>query len=229
MPRKTGLSAAKLYELLPGAPNELWQMDVTYIHIPGHGWWYAVTVIDYYSRYLLGPRLTWSYSASEVTAAPQDARAEAERIHGPLNKQPFLVTDTGTSFGTRSQLADALRESEDSETLNTSFVERLNLTLRQSLAYLQRRSPAHARCDRRLEEDLALVQCHYNFVRPHLALKFGTRCKTPAMQAGLADRRLSFRDIFASPCLSRPVAAVLTFPTRAAVPASARSTALLAA
>ncbi len=40
---------ARLFELLPSAPNELWQSDVTYLHIPGHGWWYAVTVIDYYS------------------------------------------------------------------------------------------------------------------------------------------------------------------------------------
>ena len=31
--------AAKLFELLPQGPNDLWQMDVTYIHIPGHGWW----------------------------------------------------------------------------------------------------------------------------------------------------------------------------------------------
>ena len=43
--------ASKLYELLPKGPNELWQMDVTYIHIPGFGWQYAVTVIDNYSRY----------------------------------------------------------------------------------------------------------------------------------------------------------------------------------
>ena len=34
---------AKLYELLPTGPNDLWQMDVTYIHVPGFGWWYAVT------------------------------------------------------------------------------------------------------------------------------------------------------------------------------------------
>jgi putative transposase len=38
--------ATKLYELLPSAPNQLWQADVTYIEIPGHGWWYAVTVIE---------------------------------------------------------------------------------------------------------------------------------------------------------------------------------------
>jgi len=34
------------------------------------------------------------------------------------------------------RLKEALRDSEDSETLNTSFVERLNLTLRQGSAYL---------------------------------------------------------------------------------------------
>lgn len=132
-------------------------------------------------------------------------------------------------IGTKSLLAEALLESEDSESLNTSFVERMNLTLRQSLAYLQRRSPAHARCDRRLDEDLDLVQCHYNFVRPHLALKFGNVCKTPAMQAGLTKRPLSFRDIFGRSASSRPLAAVVLFPVRRVVAGSAAAEAALAA
>ena len=62
-------------------------MDVTYIHIPGYGWWYAVTVIDYYSRYLLACHLTSSYSAAEAIEALKLARQEAERIHGPLEKR----------------------------------------------------------------------------------------------------------------------------------------------
>ncbi|MBI1325819.1 hypothetical protein GC170_21870 [bacterium] len=37
------------------------------MYIPGHGWWYAVTVIDYFSRYLLACHLTHSYSAAEVS------------------------------------------------------------------------------------------------------------------------------------------------------------------
>ncbi len=90
--------AAKLFELLPQGPNDLWQMDVTYIHIPGYGWWYAVTVIDYYSRYLLACHLTPSYSAAETAYALKMAREEAERIGGPLVKRPFLVTDNGPSF-----------------------------------------------------------------------------------------------------------------------------------
>ena len=90
--------AAKLFELLPQAPNDLWQMDVTYIHIPGSGWWYAVTVIDYYSRYLLACHLTPSYSAHDVIHGLKLAREEAERIHGPLDKNPHLVTDNGSSF-----------------------------------------------------------------------------------------------------------------------------------
>lgn len=89
-PRRAELhQAAKLFELLPQGPNDLWQMDVTYIHIPGHGWWYAVTVIDYYSRYLLACHLTSSYSAAETAFALKLAREEAERIHGPLVKRPF--------------------------------------------------------------------------------------------------------------------------------------------
>ena len=43
------------------------------------------------------------------------------------------------------QLRQALLDSEDSETLNTSFVERLNLTLRQGSAYLGRRTLGQAR------------------------------------------------------------------------------------
>jgi IS1 family transposase len=99
-------------------------------------------------------------------------------------------------IGTESQLMEALLESEDSATLNTAFVERLNLTARQGSAYLHRRSPSHARRDELLVEHIELLKSHYNFIRPHLGLKFGPVCRTPAMQARLVTKALSFRDIF---------------------------------
>jgi IS1 family transposase len=96
------------------------------------------------------------------------------------------------------RLKQALQDSEDSVNLNTSFIERLNLTIRQGSAYLFRRTTCHARWKECLEEHLELLRCHYNFVRPHWALKFGREVRTPAMQAGLAKRRLTFRDIFSA-------------------------------
>ncbi len=99
-------------------------------------------------------------------------------------------------IGTARRLKDALLESEDSETLNTSFVERLNLTIRQGSAYLHRRSPCHARCEDQLRGHVELLRCHYNFVRPHGALKFGRETRTPAMQAGLVTKPLTLSDIF---------------------------------
>ena len=99
-------------------------------------------------------------------------------------------------MGTGSQLREALLNSEDSDTLNTSFTEWLNLTIRRGSSYLNRRTNGFARYNKPLENQLSLLQCYYNFIRPHGALKFGHEFRTPAMQAGLSSRRLSFRDIF---------------------------------
>ena len=90
----------------------------------------------------------------------------------------------------------ALRDSEDSETLNTSFVERLNLTLRQGAAYLGRRTLCQARWKQCIADHLELLRCHYNFVRPHRALRFGRDVRTPAVQAGLTKRPLTWRELF---------------------------------
>jgi IS1 family transposase len=100
--------------------------------------------------------------------------------------------------GTAIDLEEVLFNSEDSSTLNTSFIERHNLSIRQGSAYLSRRSPCHARCTKNLDGHLELLRCYYNFVRPHMALKFGKAIKTPAMQAGLVKKKLSFRDVFTS-------------------------------
>ncbi len=161
---------AKLYELLPSGPNELWQMDVTYVHIPGFGWWYAVTVIDYYSRYLLAARLTWSYCASEVIAGLKEARAEAERLHGPLTKPPFLVTDNGSSFLAKRfqtyvrNLYAHVRIRYRTPT-QLGLLERFHRTFKEEEVYWHLYdSPAHAR------DCIAVFRTRYNEYRPHWAL-----------------------------------------------------------
>ena len=62
-------------------------------------------------------------------------------------------------IGTAGRLQAALWESEDSETLNTSFVERLTLTIRQGSAYVRRRSPGHARGADQLRGHVDLLRC----------------------------------------------------------------------
>jgi len=162
--------ASKLYELLPSGPNELWQMDVTYVHIPGYGWWYAVTVIDYYSRYLLACRLTFSYCASEVIAALKEAKAEAERLHGPMAKVPFLVTDNGSSFIARrfgeyvEGLFAHVRIQYRTPT-QLGLLERFHQTLKNEEVYWRLYDdPRDAR------RCLAEFRQRYNERRPHWAL-----------------------------------------------------------
>ncbi len=102
-------------------------------------------------------------------------------------------------IGSAGRLNDALLASEDSATLNTSFVERLNLTIRQGSAYLRRRSPCHARGADQLRGNVELLRCYYNFIRPHRALKFGRETRTPAVQAGLVSAPMNWSDIFTAP------------------------------
>jgi IS1 family transposase len=118
-------------------------------------------------------------------------------VHAQVIKKNRVVkVGTKLVIGSEWRLEDALEESEDSTKLNTAFIERLNLTIRQGSAYLNRRSPCHARKQRTLEDHLELLRRHHNFCRPHSSLRFGVVTRTPAMQAGLTTRKLTFRNIF---------------------------------
>ena len=118
-------------------------------------------------------------------------------VHGQVLKtrrnDRVVRVERRRRIGTAGRLKAALWESEDSETLNTSFVERLNLTIRQGSAYLRRRSPCH----------VDLLRCYDNFIRPHRALKFGRETRTPAMQAGLVNAPMNWSDIFTAPASLR--------------------------
>ena len=86
--------------------------------------------------------------------------------------------------------------------INTAFVERLNLSLRQRVAAMRRRSATSCKGEAGLGQQLVLFQVYHNFVLPHASLRQalaepiatnGTgsakvwRPYTPAMAAGLTD------------------------------------------
>lgn len=161
----------RLYELLPQKANQLWQTDVTYVHVPGHGWWYAVTVIDYFSRYLLACHFTPSYRAIDCCEALRAAKMEAESLHGKLTTPVFLVTDNGSSFLAR-RFAEYLKDDDFTHVRiqyrtpqQLGLLERFHQTLKKEEVYWNiYESPAQAR------ESLAAFRERYNTYRPHWAL-----------------------------------------------------------
>ena len=122
--------------------------------------------------------------------APRWVYAQIEKYRTAAGR---LRTKERLVLGNQWRLEAAQARSEDSRKLNTSYVERLNLTLRQSIAALHRRTTAWVRTEERLAELVDVLQCYYNFVRRHSSLPGK---KTPAMQAGLTNRPLKLRDIF---------------------------------
>ena len=77
--------------------------------------------------------------------------------------------------------------------INTSYVERHNLTMRMSMRRFTRLTNAFSK---KLENHAAMVALYmyaYNFIKPHRSLKNAT----PAMAAGLAEWRKKVEDIVA--------------------------------
>jgi IS1 family transposase len=94
--------------------------------------------------------------------------------------------------------------------INTAFVERLNLSLRQRVAAIGRRSATPCKRQEGLGQQLALCQVYHNFVLPHASLRQASteplptngtgsakvwRPCTPGMAAGLTDRVWTLREV----------------------------------
>jgi transposase InsO family protein len=124
--------------------------------------------------------------------------------------------------GTRAALKSALQTLGLSGLLNTAFVERVNLTLRQSVAALLRRTWSTMQQAPHLLIHLEWWRGYYHFVRPHAALRMALaqpldrggkripqryRQRTPAMAAGLTGRRWTVRDLLTVPLPPEPVGA----------------------
>jgi len=94
--------------------------------------------------------------------------------------------------------------------INTAFIERVNLTIRQHVAAVGRRVTTLCKGEDGLRQQLALYQGYYNFCLPHASLRVplpqplpthGTgsakrwRPRTPAMAAGLTDHVWTLREV----------------------------------
>ena len=94
--------------------------------------------------------------------------------------------------------------------INTAFIERVNLSIRQHVAAVGRRVMALCKGEDGLRQQLALYHTYYNFCLPHASLRqplsqpeltngmgSGKRwqSRTPAMAAGLTDHVWTLREV----------------------------------
>jgi hypothetical protein len=94
--------------------------------------------------------------------------------------------------------------------INTAFVERLNLSLRQRVAAMGRRSATLCKSEDGLGQQLVLCQVYHSFVLPHASLRQALaqpmptngsgsakrwRPYPPAMAAGLTDHIWGLREV----------------------------------
>jgi hypothetical protein len=118
------------------------------------------------------------------------------QIDNDYARDRIMRTESRLVMGSLDLLERARARSEDSRKPNTSYAERLNLFMRRACCYLHRCTTSTVRSTKKLEAMLWILHGYYNFIRPHSSLKFGKVCRTPAMQAGIFDRHLTFREIF---------------------------------
>ena len=106
--------------------------------------------------------------------------------------------------GSRDAYRAALQALGFSGLVETAFVERLNLTLRELVAPLSRRTWSIADSPLTLTRHLQLGRVYYHFCRTHqslsIPLKHGRyRKRTPAMAAGVLHRPLRARELLLTP------------------------------
>ncbi len=107
--------------------------------------------------------------------------------------------------GTRAQLRAALGALRFTGRIMTAYVERVNLTLREHIPPLSRRTWSLARDEHTLILFLEWGRAYYHFCRYHESLRLPGRRpnryrpRTPAMAIGLARRRWRVRDVLLMP------------------------------
>lgn len=128
---------------------------------------------------------------------------------------------TQVVYGQRKAILARLKASMPGTRINTSFVERMNLTLRHLVSRLRRRGLTFSKKRAYLEWHLHLAVAYYHFVRPHGSLRrrlpqpIPTRGngspkkweqRTPAMAGGLTDHVWTMEELlmFRVPSVATP-------------------------
>ena len=118
-------------------------------------------------------------------AALDAAARTAVRASGESYRRRRLVGVTHrVVFGTRSAIEQVLAKC--GWAINTAFVERLNLDIRQRVAAVGRRVNTLCQGEDGLLDQLVLFQTYHNFVLPHASLRQALPMPEPTPNTGAA-------------------------------------------
>ena len=117
-------------------------------------------------------------------------------------KGRVVSIETAIIFGDPEKVKKLLAASPTSKNINTSFVERNNLTMRQSSRRLARGGNGFSKELCKLDSQLYLASGYYHFVKTHLGLRQKVidgprkwRQRTPALAAQITDHIWSAREL----------------------------------
>jgi putative transposase len=152
-----------LRNIKPERPNQIWSTDISYIPM-GSGFMYLHAIIDVYSRFIVGWRLSNDLSASNCITLLEEC---ISRYGAP----EIVNTDQGCQYTSEDWIGclkeHHIRISMDGRgrCRDNIWIERFWRTIKQEYIYLNPADNGHE-----LREGIASFIEYYNYRRPHHSL-----------------------------------------------------------
>jgi putative transposase len=164
------IPAAKEYHTKTTRPHQMWATDASYFKVVGWGYYYLVTVMDDYSRFILAWKLQKDMSANSFIEVVQEAVDATGMTDVPVENRTRLLSDNGAGYVSRA-FRDYLNLVGIRHILAAPFhpqtngkVERYQQSLKRVVNQLPYELPSQ------LEQAIADFVDYYNYRRYHKAL-----------------------------------------------------------
>jgi len=164
------LVAGKEYHTKTTRPHQMWATDASYFKVVGWGYYYLVTVMDDYSRFILAWKLQKDMSANSLIEVIQEAVDATGMTEVPVEDRTRLLSDNGAGYVSRS-FRDYLRLVGIRHILAAPYHPQTNGKLEryhQSIKREVNQSPYEL--PGQLEMAIADFVDYYNYRRYHKAL-----------------------------------------------------------
>jgi len=168
---------------------------------------YATALLTHFGQWVQPPRRRAGGPAPKPRWMPLPQLLYAQVVK-TVRRRRLVDVQHRVVFGTLAAVQQGLAAC--GWQINTAFIERVNLSIRQHVAAVGRRVITLCKGEDSLRQQLALYHVYYNFCLPHTSLRVpwpqplptnGTgsaktwRPWTPAMAAGLTDRVWTLREV----------------------------------